>query len=178
MFEKYSVPFPNTWDELVDACKVFKSNGIAPFEMTLDDNDEWTIKPAWNNLASILTSPDFITRRYKKETSFFRECGEVLEKYSTILDYTQSADIFSTSYTEGCRNFSRGNAAMLINGNWTLPLIRKFNPEIKLNTISFPGSNDIEKNCVNSGLDVILAVAKTSKNKKNAIKFIEFFAPP
>lgn len=178
VFEKYSVPFPNTWDELIAACEIFKSNGIAPFEMTLDENDTWTIKPAWNNLASILTSTDFISRRYKKETTFFKECSEILEKYSTILDYTQSTDIFSTSYSEGCRHFSRGNAAMMINGNWTLPIIRKFSPETKLNIIPFPGSNDVEKNCVNSGLDVILSVSKTSKNKKNAIKFIEFLLQP
>ena len=178
VFEKYSVPFPNTWTELIDACKVFKANGIAPFEMTFGENDDWTIKPAWNNLASILTDDDFISRRYKRETTFFKECNEVLEKYSMILDYTQNEDIFSTSYNEGCRALARGNAAMLINGNWTVPQIRKFNPEIKLNTIPFPASDDIEKNCVNSGLDVILAVSKRSKNKKTALKFIEFLLRP
>ena len=63
---------------------------------------------------------------------------------------------------------------MMINGNWAISEFKKTNKDFKVDLFAFPASNDISKNYVTSGVDVLFAINKDSKAKDAAKKFVSF----
>ena len=171
IFEKAGIEVPETWDELMAATEKFKSDGIQPFELTFKDT--WTMNAIWNSLAPSLEPTNFISDRKAEKTTFSDDYTEITEKYLKILEYAQP-DFMGTTYGDGNVAFAEGKAAMMINGNWAIPEIKKTNPDINVGLFPFPSSNDIDKNYVTSGIDVMISVGADSEKKEDIDKFIEF----
>ena len=79
-----------------------------------------------------------------------------------IIKYGQK-DIYGMGYNDGNMAFAQGKSVMYIQGNWAIADIKKANPNMKLGMFPFPSTNDISKNKITSGVDVLLAVTKDSK---------------
>lgn len=171
IFEANGVAVPKTWDEFMSICETFKSNDIQPLELTFKDS--WTTLPIWNSLAPSLEPTNFTKDRKDSKTTFSNDFQEIAKKYLDVLNYGQK-DYMGTTYADGNQSFAEGNAAMMINGNWAIPEFKKTNSKINVDIFAFPSSNDVSKNYVTSGVDVLFAVGKKSKVKDNANKFIEF----
>jgi raffinose/stachyose/melibiose transport system substrate-binding protein len=62
----------------------------------------------------------------------------------------------------------------MINGVWAIPEFKKTNAAFAVDTFPFPATNDISKNYIVSGIDVLLAVSASTKNKEAALAFIDF----
>lgn len=171
IFEKAGVKVPKTWDEFIAAIEKLESAGIQPFELTFKDT--WTCLPAWNSLAPDLQPTNFTDDRKKNKTTFADTHEEIAEKYLKILNYAQD-DFMGTTYVDGNKAFAEGKAAMMINGNWAISEFKKTNPNMNVDMFAFPSSNDSSKNYVTSGVDALFAVAKDSKVKEAANKFVQF----
>lgn len=172
VFEKNDVKIPQTWSELLETIKSFREKKIESFEFPF--LDEWTTLPIWNDLVVSLIPGDFIEKRNEGGTTFSETHSEVLEKFLELIKTKPNGEFVNLSYDDANQDFSEGKAAMLVNGNWVIPEIIKHNPNVRLDLIPFPTFNEPEKNLATSGLDVILAIPKQTKKRKQAIDFLNF----
>lgn len=176
IFEKYGLTPPETWSELIDVCAVLKNAGIPAFAMSFGES--WTALPVWNNLVPVLVPDSFIEQKNNGSTSFLNTHRIVLEKYAALLNYTKGTEAISAVYLDAVKDFANGRIAMMVNGIWTVPLVKMANPDAKIDTIVFP-SCDLEwKNTVNSGIDIVLTISKDSEKKRIAKKFVQFLLRP
>ena len=173
MFNELGLTVPETWDELIAVCEAVEAAGKTPFELTFADN--WTCLPPWNSMAPVIPDASFTADRKENKTTFAETHREVLEKYATILEYAQN-DYMGTTYADGNKLFSEGQAAMMINGNWAIAEFMKTNPDFNVDLFAFPSTNDASKNTVTSGIDVLFAVSSqsTSAEQEAAKKFVQF----
>ena len=176
IFEKNNIPIPFTWSELLETIKILKSKGIEPFGFPFFD--EWTTLPVWNSLTASLISEDFISQKNNNETTFSKTHKIVLERFISILKSAINNDYMNHSYEDENKAFANEQTAMLINGNWAIPEIIKYNPDIKIDIIAFPAYEDKRLNFITTGLDVILAVPKNNGSNKNTIDFLNFLTRP
>jgi len=172
LFKENGIKIPTTWDELIDAANKFEAKGIAPFEMTFLDS--WTTLSIWNNLVPTLISPSFVADKKAGKTTFADTHKVVLDKFVQLLELSANEDYMGTSYGDGCAAFGAGKAAMLINGSWAIPEIRKTNADIDLDLIPFPTTDDANQSVAISGIDVTFQVAASSKNAELAKEFLAF----
>lgn len=169
--EKLGIEPPKTWDELIAALEKAKAAGETPIYFTLKDS--WTGMVAWNSLAATLQGENFAEKRTNGETTFAETHKEVTSKFLELLKYGHK-DNFGKGYGDGNTAFAKGDGVFLIQGVWALPEIQKANPDLKIGVVAFPTTNEVEKNKLVSGVDVILTMASKSDHPEEAKKLIEF----
>ncbi|NOY08101.1 MAG: extracellular solute-binding protein [Spirochaetes bacterium] len=177
LFKELGLTIPKTYAEYINLLKTVKASGKY-LPIVNADKDPWTIgyqvvllsgmeipKPYlfFDNLASGKTSAT--DNKYLKR---------VAEKILELRKYGQD-DNLGTGYAQAIDLFATGKAVTFIQGIWTIPSIRKANPNLKFDMFPFPA--DIEKNTrVIYGVDFALAAAAKGKHLKEANKFIGFFS--
>lgn len=171
IFKKYNQKVPETWDEFIKLCDFFKEQGITPIEGTFKDS--WTILSIFNPLTGILTDKNFMIERNENRTNFQQGWQQPMKQLVQVMNYTQE-DSMGTSYADGIQAFSKSKSAMIINGTWAIPEVRKANQKINVNIFPLPASEVNSENYVTSGIDVMFMVGKDTDNQKESKKFIEF----
>ena len=171
IFKELDLEIPKTWDEFIDLAKKVQDNGIIPFYFTLKES--WTALPVWNMVASTLVPSDSFIKVNNRETTFNELYTETTEKVSELLNYGHN-DNFGVGYNDGNIAFAQGKSAMYLQGSYALPAILSVNPDANLGMFPLPATNNVEENKLVSGVDVYFAIPKDSKNKEDAIKFINF----
>lgn len=166
MFKKYGWEIPKTWTEFINLCKKIKKAGEQP--IYLGYKDTWTCLAPWNALAVGLTDSDVYNQVNKGNTTFEKEYKEVAEKMKMLLNYAEP-NPYAYSYNDACTAFARGEAAMYTIGSYAVPQIKSVNPDMNINSFTFPANESKEDNVLNSGIDLNFAVMKESSEKKEAI---------
>lgn len=166
MFKEYGWEIPETWDEFIALCDTIEGEGIVP--IYLGFKDTWTCLAPWNALAVGLTDSDIYNQVNKGTTTFEKEYEEVAEKMKMLLNYAEP-NPYAYSYNDACTAFARGEAAMYTIGSYAVPQIKSVNPEMNINSFTFPANESKEDNVLNSGIDLNFAVMKESSEKKEAI---------
>lgn len=170
-FAKLGLKIPKTWDEFITLSEKIKTSGETPFYLTLKDS--WTGMCFWNLLAGNIAPKTFLADRKADKTTFVATHSEIADKMLEIIKYGQK-DIYGMGYNDGNKAFAQGKSVMYLQGNWAIADIKKTNPNIKLGMFALPATNDITKNKITSGVDVLLAITKNSKHPAEAKKFIEY----
>ncbi|MDR0300602.1 MAG: extracellular solute-binding protein [Streptococcaceae bacterium] len=173
IFDKYGLSYPKTWAEFVKINEVLKSKGVTPLELDFQGADNWTTMCVWNSVAPALEPVNFGKDRLASKTSFVSDMKPVAQRFIDVIKLGQS-NYMGTSYNDGLAAFAQGKAAMLINGSWTIPVIRQTNKTINFGIVPFPTTNDTSKNTLSSGVDVLLAIGKNSKHQEADKKFVTF----
>ncbi len=175
IFKELNLTIPKTWDEFIAVAQKVKDSGQNAFYLTL--KDAWTTLPTFNPLESNIVGLDFFAQRAAGTVTFKDTYREVAEKQLKLLDFAQK-DVFGKGYNDGNTAFAKGESAMYMQGVWAIPEIQKANPAIELGVFPFPSTNDSTKNKLVSGVDTLLTVAKSSKHKEEAKKFVDFLLQP
>lgn len=162
---------PETWDEFIQDMKQLQSKGIQPLAFPFKDS--WTAMGIWNQIAGNELPASFIGKRKDNKTSFQKTHKESAEKFAQLLPFGQK-DIVGLSYNDSNKLFAQGKVAMLINGNFVIPELVKDNKDINVSMFKLPVSSDAAKNKVTSGVDVLLAKSKQTKNNAACDKLISF----
>lgn len=171
MFEENGWKIPTTWTELMSLCETIRSSGKNPFYFGFKDT--WTCLAPWNALAVGLTDPDVCSQVNSGETTFSDAYSEVSEKMKELVAYGES-NPYAYSYNDACTAFARGESAMFAIGSYAVPQIQSVNPDINIDSFTFPANEDANDNVLNSGVDLLLAVMNTCKNKEAAYKVLDF----
>lgn len=166
IFVEHGWEIPETWDEFIALCDTIEEEGIVP--IYLGFKDTWTCLAPWNALAVGLTDSDVYNQVNKGNTTFEKEYKEVAEKMKMLLNYAEP-NPYAYSYNDACTAFARGEAAMYTIGSYAVPQIKSVNPDMNINSFTFPANESKEDNVLNSGIDLNFAVMKESSEKKEAI---------
>ena len=175
IFNELGLTVPKTWDELIDVAEKVKAAGKTPFYFTF--KDAWTTLPAYNALAANTQGENFFDQLNDGKTTFQKGYKEATEKFVQLLEYGHK-DNFGKGYADGNVAFAKGESAMYLQGIWAIPEIRKANPDIELGVFPYPATNDPENTKLVSGVDLLLAISKTSKHPEEARKFVNFLLDP
>lgn len=172
MFEENGWEIPTTWSEFTALCDTISESGVA-YPLYMGFKDTWTCMAPWNALAVGLTPPDVCSQVNAGNTTFTEQYAEVAEKEKALLQYAEP-NPYAYSYNDACTAFARGESAMFPIGSYAVPQIQSVNPDINIDSFTFPANENAEDNVLNSGVDLLFAVMKESKNKEAVYKVLDF----
>lgn len=171
IFKELGLSVPKTWDEFIAVAEKIKASGKTPFYFTF--KDAWTTLPAYNALTANTQGETFFSDLNEGKTTFKEGYKEATEKFVKLLEYGHK-DNYGKGYADGNVAFAKGESAMYLQGIWAIPEIKKANPNIELGVFPYPVTNDAAQTKLVSGVDLLLAISKTSKHPEEAKKFVDF----
>ena len=171
MFEQNGWEIPETWSEFIALCEEIKKSGTDP--LYLGYKDTWTCLAPWNALAVGLAPSDVCSSVNAGRTTFAAEYAEVADKIKVLLDYAEP-NPNAYSYNDACTAFARGQSAMYPIGSYAVPQILSVNPDMNINSFTFPANENEQDNVLNSGIDLHFSVMKGTKNKEAVYEVLRF----
>lgn len=171
MFEEHGWEIPETWSEFTALCEQIEAEGIQP--LYLGYKDTWTCLAPWNALAVGLTPSDTCAQVNQGNTTFTDNYREVAEKTEALLEYAEP-NPYAYGYNDACTAFARGESAMYTIGNYAIPQIKSVNPDMNIDSFTFPANEAEEDNVLNSGIDLQFCVMKETKNKEAVYEVLRF----
>lgn len=171
MFAENGWEIPETWTEFITLCEEIKASGNIPLYFGFKDT--WTCLAPWNSLAVGLAPADTCSQVNSGNTTFAAEYAETAEKNKKLLEYCEP-DPFAYSYNDACTAFARGESAMYVIGSYAVPQILSVNPDMNIDSFPFPANEKEEDNVLNSGVDLLFAVMKETKNKDAVYEVLRF----
>lgn len=171
MFEEHGWEIPETWSEFTALCEQIESEGIQP--LYLGYKDTWTCLAPWNALAVGLTPSDTCAQVNQGNTTFTDNYREVAEKTEALLTYAEP-NPYAYGYNDACTAFARGESAMYTIGNYAIPQIKSVNPDMNIDSFTFPANESEADNVLNSGVDLQFCVMKETKNKEAVYEVLRF----
>jgi len=135
---------PTTQDELYDDCEKLKAAGITPF--ALGYGESWVVNGdiQTDYVNNWLTKdPDAITKMQNRETTFADSdyWRGALERIAKRASYGPN-DPFGTDWTTACTDLVNGDAAMILNGDWTASNCASYGDVSDFGAFPLPVSND------------------------------------
>ena len=171
MFEENGWEIPTTWTEFTDLCETIQSSGQLP--LYFGYKDTWTTLAPWNALAVGLADADICSQVNSGNTTFAEGYAEVADKMKVLLEYAEP-NPYAYSYNDACTAFARGESAMYPIGSYAVPQILSVNPDMNIDSFTFPANENESDNVLNSGVDLQFSVMKECKNKKAAYEVLRF----
>lgn len=171
MFEEHGWKIPETWDEFRLLCEEIEANGIQP--LYLGFKDTWTCLAPWNALAVGLSDPDTCKQVNIGNTTFTKAYREIAEKIKVLLDYAEP-NVYAYGYNDACTAFARGQSAMYPIGSYAIPQIKSVNPEMNIDSFTFPANDTPDDNVLNSGIDLQFCVMNNCENKEAVYEVLSF----
>lgn len=173
IFEEQGIALPTTWDELMAACETLKAAGITPFTLP----DKKYVYQRMERMMSFLSEDD----------SEFKQiaAGEMQAKDSTVLQAFANADLqlvenmtsesFGAEYTESYQQLLAGEAAMTINGQWSLTTLREYDPDCSVALIPLPNPTGAATKVVIS-IDTSFCISSSTEHPEECLKFLDFLS--
>lgn len=184
LFEKAGISdVPVTVSELKDCVEKLKASGITPFAAGYAT--EWTIGQFLGYGASSILTPAAVELGddYKKGNWTFDQPGidQAFDVLDLVADNKQDRP-FDTDVSGQYAAFAKGDAAMMLQGNWSILQIRELNPDIKMGMFPLPISEDKEALLFPKQYGFVINVLAASEEdpaKAEAInQFMEYFLNP
>lgn len=171
MFEENGWEIPTTWTEFTDLCETIQSSGKLP--LYFGYKDTWTTLAPWNALAVGLADADICSQVNSGNTTFAEGYAEVADKMKVLLEYAEP-NPYAYSYNDACTAFARGESAMYPIGSYAVPQILSVNPDMNIDSFTFPANENESDNVLNSGVDLQFSVMKECENKEAAYEVLRF----
>lgn len=117
IFDKYNVEIPKTFDELLTAIEVFKSNGIVP--MSIFGSEGWITSAMYDVLATRWDAGGIA----KLDNGEGSATEDAYKNAANMMNTLVKAGLFqgsasSTNYDQASQMFLNGESAMFLNGQW------------------------------------------------------------
>lgn len=118
LFDQYNVKIPETWDDLMEAVKSFRTHGLTP--MVLGAKDAWHIGMIQNALAVRTAGPDYMNAALAGEATM--DCPEIVKSAELLVELNK-ADAFCNGTLgigseEAQEEFYMGMVPMYFGGSW------------------------------------------------------------
>jgi len=119
IFEEYGVEVPETYEELLEAIKVFNENDIIP--MSIFAKEKWITTAMYDVLATRF-APEGITKldagMGKASEDAYVKAAETMQELVEAGMFPQGAT--NLNYDQAASLFYEGKAAMFLNGQWEI----------------------------------------------------------
>ena len=175
IFEEQGLALPTTWDELMDACEKLTAAGITPFALP----DKTMVYQRMERMMSFMSEDD---TEFKQIAAGELEAkdSKLLQNYANaalqIVNY-MTPESLGAEYTESYQQLIAGQAAMTINGGWSLATLKDYDPDIKVALIPMPNPTGEESKVVVS-IDTNFCISSSTKHPEECLKFFEYLAQP
>ncbi|OPJ59861.1 extracellular solute-binding protein [Clostridium oryzae] len=179
LFSKNNVKIPTTWDELLTACKEFKSKGITP--MSVGAKDIWPLDMYLDIIetrqAGYQTCFNALSKKGSYEDSGIIEGAKKFQQLIDIGAFNKGAQGLTRDESEV--PFYEGKIPMYFNGSWTIGNIMKADSKIKdkIDIIKFPSLSDkSDMNDYTGGASEIFTVNANTKYKKESVTALKYIS--
>lgn len=174
IFERYGIyEFPQTWEEFLSACEILKSNGITPLANSI--GDKWHL----NEVLFMGLLPNFIGGSegriaYEEGNRDFNDENMVqaLHALKDLNPYLPE-DYRSMIQLDSMAMFESGNAAMIIDGSWSILNFKPALFEIGIDLIPPPMNNETY---IVFHPDQGISISSKTKYPKEALAFLEWIS--
>ena len=167
MFEAAGVKVPETWDEMLDACKKLEAAGYTP--ITISAGTAWCL----SMVAGYLCEMEGVDLAALADGSASWEDGQLESAAAKLVELSQYFQKTAAGDTNdvATANFYNEEAAILIQGSWAIAQINGSNPdfESKCGVFQFPG---VERVIAKSDS---IAMSSTTKYPEACIAFMKYF---
>ncbi len=184
LFEQAGIEkIPETVSELKDCVDKLNAAGITPFAAGY--GTEWTIGQFLGYGVSSILTPKAVElgENYKKGNWTFDLPGidTAFQVLDLVADNTKERP-FDTDVSGQYAVFAKEEAAMMLQGNWSILQIRELNPNIQMGMFPLPISEEKEELVFPKQYGFVINVlAATDENPRKAEainQFMEFFLDP
>ncbi|MFS2242535.1 ABC transporter substrate-binding protein [Microbacterium sp. OR16] len=186
IFAEQGLEVPRTWDELLQVADQLKQAGITPFYGTF--KDDWTVGQGWYDYSvggslDVLEFFDALAKEGtevgpESEVSFQKDFAEPMDRMLTLASEYTNDDAPSRGYGDGNLAFSKGEAAMYLQGPWAFSEIAKTAPDLELGTFPLPMTDDPDDLAVRVNVDLAAMIPEESRHKEAARDFLEYLYQP
>jgi raffinose/stachyose/melibiose transport system substrate-binding protein len=186
IFADHGIEVPQTWDELLAACDTLSAAGVTPFYATF--KDDWTVGQGWYDYSAggSLDVIEFFDGMWAEGTnvgpdssvSFQKDFAEPMAKMTQLTENYVNDDAASRGYGDGNLAFSKGEAAMYLQGPWAFSEIAKTAPDLELGTFPLPMTDDPDDLAVRVNMDLAAMIPEGSRHKEAARDFLEYLYQP
>ncbi|MFJ4223324.1 ABC transporter substrate-binding protein [Microbacterium sp. NPDC089695] len=186
IFAQQGLEVPTTWDELLAVCDQLKAAGIDPFYATF--KDDWTVAQGWYDYSAggSVDVIDFFDAMATEgadvgadsPVSFEKDFAEPMDRMMQLANDYTNTDAASRGYGDGNLAFSKGEAAMYLQGPWAFSEIAKTAPDLALGTFPLPMTDDPADLGVRVNMDLAAMIPEGSRHQEAARDFLEYLYLP
>lgn len=186
IFDAQGLEVPQTWDELIAVCEQLKEAGIDPFYATF--KDDWTVGQGWYDysIGGSVDTIEFFDAMAEEgasvgpdsPVSFEQDFAEPMDQMMQLANDYTNEDAASRGYGDGNLAFSKGEAAMYMQGPWAFSEIAKTAPDLDLGTFPLPMTDDPDDLGVRVNMDLGAMIPEGSKHQEAAREFLEYLYLP
>lgn len=178
MFEEQGLELPQTWEELINACKVFESAGITA--IACNDKDSVALGQEAERIIGIIKND--VYEDFEKvgttDASFTDDdlpyVREMAEAMLELREYGPD-DSLAVAREQATSDFVNEKYPMFICGTWGLAAIMKAAPDMNIEMVPIPNPTGGETT-IPINVDIALGYSSTTEYPEEALKFIEFCA--
>lgn len=180
VFNDLGLEEPTTLEELYTVLDAIKEAGITPIHMA--NKESWTTQIYMTNTFTATLGKDkaeevfYKLRNNKLKHADVPEFVEVLNTYMTFYDKGYvNKDHMSATYDDSQDAVGKGEAAMMLNGEWVVSGIQTLHPDAEIGAFAIP----VETGLIGSGAFVQgMFIPKASENVEMAKKVLELWSQP
>lgn len=184
MLERYNLTIPDSYDKLLAASEVLRSNGEMP--LAIGAKDDWINIDTWMSIAADVDAKT-LYQALEGEAAFTEPA--IVESFQIWQDcfetgIFQDDAVNMTLYNDVNDRFQRkGTIPMILNGSWALNMFTLADEETRAN---FDGAdaehtiflidwnNDGEYRSLTTSVDVTLCLNNESEVKEEAFRFMQY----
>lgn len=179
-FKKLGIETPKTFDEFKAAVEKIKADGKTPFAEAL--GDAWTfngyaqlawLQAAGGNRQSV---EDYLRYSEKGKISANDELTKTVGQYLDLMAGNGQKNAEGALYADTVAAFAKGDALMMANGSWALPVILQQKPDFEVGMFAMPGLKADSKPMTVGAADMAVSISKDSKNVKASKEFVKYLS--
>lgn len=181
-FEQLGLVAPSTWQEFQELTAKIEQADQTPFAIA--GAEGWTLNGYHQLAMATVTGGETQANdvwRFSKVNGIKQDSNAMQGDFERLDLLRQSGAMQKNwqgaGYNDAVVAFAKGDALIMPNGSWALPLIQSQNPDFEIATFPFPAQDKGKSLTIGAG-DLALSISAQSKHKKEAQKFVDYMTTP